>query len=221
MRQEDPAGTVLMLGNSHVMQWSPALAHWAEARDLRVVSFTRGSCLLAPVDEQLVKNRPGPQWLKDIEDVVAWSDPDVVFVQGSLRLEDGGERLTPGMAGRMEELADEGRQVLALRDNPRFPEGPTRCAESRGEDSEECVHEPAYLDGEDPVAELAAGHDGISAFQLNDLVCADGVCRPTVGNVRVYWDNNHLTPDYIRTLAPMFAERAEAALAEDGVRIGR
>lgn len=121
--QEDPAGTVLMLGNSHVMQWSPALAHWAETRDLRIVSFTRGSCLLAPVDEQLVKNRPCPQWLKDIEDVVAWSDPDVVFVQGSLSLEDGGERLTPGMAGRMEELADEGRQVLALRDNPRFPEG--------------------------------------------------------------------------------------------------
>ena len=51
---------------------------------------------------------------------------------------------------------------------------------------------------------------------MNDLICPDGRCAPVVGNVYTYWDGNHLTPDYVRTLAPIFVDRVNRALTEDG-----
>ena len=53
------------------------------------------------------------------------------------------------------------------------------------------------------------------------MICPDRQCQPTVGNVHVYWDDNHLTPTYVETLAPVFIERALAALEHDGMRLGR
>jgi hypothetical protein len=51
---------------------------------------------------------------------------------------------------------------------------------------------------------------------MGDLICPDGTCVPVVGNVFTYWDNNHLTVEYVRSLAPLFAERVEEALRADG-----
>ena len=53
------------------------------------------------------------------------------------------------------------------------------------------------------------------------MICPGRQCQPTVGNVHVYWDDNHLTPTYVETLAPVFIERVLAALEHDGMRLGR
>lgn len=215
---EDAAETVLMLGNSHVMQWSPAIAHWAEEQGRRVVSFTRGSCLLAPLEEQLVDNDTCPAWLDDYQSLIDWADPSIVFVQGTRSLDDGGEALTPGMAETIESLVAENRVVLGIRDNPRFGErSMAACARTHGDDSPLCTRKADYLVGTDPIADLAASNPGVVSLDMNDLICPEGVCVPVVGNVRLYWDNNHLTPDYVRSLAPMLAERAESALADNRV----
>ncbi|GLC62469.1 hypothetical protein PLESTB_001903200 [Pleodorina starrii] len=65
----------------------------------------------------------------------------------------------------------------------------------------------------DPVAgELAQ----VSMVDLGDLICPEGTCVPVIGNVYTYWDNNHLTVEYVRTLAPMFTQRVQEALTSDG-----
>lgn len=51
---------------------------------------------------------------------------------------------------------------------------------------------------------------------MNDLVCPEQLCRPVVGNVFVYWDDGHITPDYVRSLSPEFTRRVEEKLANAG-----
>ena len=221
--QADPAGVVLMAGNSHVMQWSPALRRLGEERRLEVVSYTRGSCLVAPMEEQVDDSPKCPDFLADLNLVVEHVRPDVVFMQGTRSTYEDEEMLTPGMTGRMEEIAGTGAHVLALRDNPRFAAGsPTTCGTMHGVDAVTCRWTHAVLDpNTSPLAGLADAHPRIAQVQLNDMICPDRQCQPTVGNVHVYWDDNHLTPTYVETLAPVFIERVLAALEHDGMRLGR
>ena len=216
-------GVVLMAGNSHVMPWSPALRRLGEERRLEVVSYTRGSCLVAPMEEQVDDSPKCPDFLADLNLVVEHVRPDVVFMQGTRSTYEDEEMLTPGMVGRMEEIAGTGAHVLALRDNPRFAAGsPTTCGRTHGIDAATCRWTHTVLDpNTSPLTGLADAHPRIAQVQLNDMICPGRQCQPTVGNVHVYWDDNHLTPTYVETLAPVFIERALAALEHDGMRLGR
>ena len=41
---------------------------------------------------------------------------------------------------------------------------------------------------------------------LTDYICPKGVCRPQVGQVAVWFDENHISDAYSRTLAQHFAD---------------
>ena len=49
-------------------------------------------------------------------------------------------------------------------------------------------------------------------LDFSDYFCVDGTCPAVVGNVLVYRDKHHISDTYMRTLAPIFGERIEAAL---------
>ena len=59
-------------------------------------------------------------------------------------------------------------------------------------------------------ADALDGVDGFTSIDLTHLICPDGVCVPSVGNVWVYLDDNHLTRSYAATLAPALGERLRA-----------
>jgi hypothetical protein len=102
-----------------------------------------------------------------------------------------------------------GIPVVGLRDNPRFTSGVVACALERGD---EACSRPASrkLAAVNPADALAAV-DGFTSIDLTDLVCPHGACVPSVGNVWVYLDDNHLTRSYAATLAPALGERLRAA----------
>ena len=41
-----------------------------------------------------------------------------------------------------------------------------------------------------------------------DLYCPDGMCSPVVGNIYVYFDDNHVSKTYGRTMAQEVFQRA-------------
>lgn len=75
---------------------------------------------------------------------------------------------------------------------------------------------PQAVDGQGPFGRLEGVVPGVAELDMNDLVCPEQVCRPVVGNVFVYWDDGHITPDYVRSLSPEFTRRVEEKLAEAG-----
>ena len=213
---ETPDATLLVVGNSHMHQWIPAIETLAEHNNWRVVSYIRGYCMLATPEEQLAGHDECVPWLDDVDTVMQGADPDLVMVQGTRSTADDRETLPSGMRQRIEDLAGRGRQVIAVRDNPRFDFAPARCAEDHGADAPECAATHTVLTTQSPLRPVADASRRISTVDMGDLICPDGRCTPAIGNVYTYWDGNHLTPDYVRSLAPMFVERVDRALAEAG-----
>jgi hypothetical protein len=48
---------------------------------------------------------------------------------------------------------------------------------------------------------------------LSELFCTADRCPVIVGNTLVYRDDNHVTTEYARVLAPLLTEMVERALA--------
>ncbi|MFF0903944.1 UNVERIFIED_CONTAM: acyltransferase family protein [Kocuria sp. CPCC 205316] len=211
----EPSATMLVIGNSHVHQWIPAVELLAQRNDWRVVTYIRGNCLYALPEEQVADHEACARWLEGTDPVVEAVHPDLVLVQGTRSTDEDQEQFTPGMEQRIRGLAARGIQVVGLRDNARFDFVPARCAADHGADAAECTASHVILGPDSPLAPVAE-LPRVTMVDMGDLICPDGTCAPVVGNVFTYWDNNHLTVEYVRTLAPLFAERVEEALLADG-----
>jgi peptidoglycan/LPS O-acetylase OafA/YrhL len=214
--QENPSTTLLLIGNSHVQHWAPAVRSLAEQRGWRVVSYIRPACFYSTVEEQMRPDDCAP-WLEDTATVLDAVDPDLVMVQGTLATTTG-EQLPAGMEARMRALDARGVPVVAVRDTPRFDYAPARCAVESGLADPGCADQHPMLGTVSPVQALADELALVSTVDMTDLVCPDGACLPVVGNVYVYWDDNHLTVPYVESLSARFADRFREALASDGLR---
>ncbi|WP_083665090.1 acyltransferase family protein [Kocuria sp. CNJ-770] len=216
----EPAATLLVVGNSHVHMWIPAIEELAEANDWRVLTYIRGNCMYSTVEEQVADHEACARWLEGADPVVDAVGPDLVLLQGTRSTDEDEEQFTPGMEQRVRGLAERGIQVIGLRDNARFDFVPAQCAVDHGADAPECAATHTILDPDSPLTPVADELARVSMVDMGDLICPDGRCPPVVGNVYTYWDSNHLTVEYVRTLAPMFVERVRDALAADGVAAG-
>src|SRR5690606_3098150 len=61
-----------------------------------------------------------------------------------------------------------------------------------------------------------AGISGHPLLDFTDVFCRDGRCPPVIGNVFVYRDSHHVTASYMRTLAPVLAQRLGVPLHARG-----
>ena len=63
-------------------------------------------------------------------------------------------------------------------------------------------------------AEAAATAAGGGQYaELSELFCTAERCPVVVGNTLVYRDDNHITTEYAKVLAPLLTEMVERALA--------
>ena len=114
-----------------------------------------------------------------------------------------------GYAEAVRAVTTHGIPVVGLRDNPRFTSGVVACVLESGDGA--CSPPAAGKLAATNPADALAAVGGFTSIDLTDLVCPDGVCVPSVGNVWVYLDDNHLTRSYAATLSPALGERLRAA----------
>ncbi|MEB2529093.1 acyltransferase family protein [Kocuria rosea] len=212
----DPAATLMVIGNSHVHMWIPAIEELAKAKNWRVVTYIRGNCMYSTVEEQVADHQECARWLEGTDPVIEAVNPELVLVQGTRSTDENEEQFTPGMEQRLRSLAERGIQVIGLRDNARFDFVPAQCAVDHGADAPQCAASHVILGPDSPLDPVAGELAQVSMVDLGDLICPEGTCVPVIGNVYTYWDNNHLTVEYVRTLAPMFTQRVQEALTSDG-----
>ncbi len=215
--QEQARQTVLVVGNSHLQHWLPALRPLAESQGWRVLTYIQPGCFYASAEDQ-----PGSAscraWFEGAEDMLGAVDPALVLVQSTFT--DTEQEFTrPGLEDRVRELTGAGVPVVGVRDTPRFPEGPAQCAVRDGADDPGCTFTHPMVGAPDPAAPLAEELPLFSTMDLTDLICPAGQCPPVIGNVYVYWDDDHLSRVYSQTAAPMFGRRLMEALATDGITL--
>ena len=97
-------------------------------------------------------------------------------------------------------------QVVVLADSPR----PTNinigeCVYDNRDNLEDCAFFPENPPGGQDL--LAAMQPGDELINLNSLICPQEPCPPVIGQVIVHRDTNHLTEEYVRTLAVPFTNR--------------
>ncbi|RJQ72226.1 acyltransferase [Pseudonocardiaceae bacterium YIM PH 21723] len=200
-----PTKHIVVAGDSHNQQQIAAILPAAQKHGWKITAMLKGSCPFSTGSE----NDP------DAADCVAWNEhaqryildvhPDLVVTSASRNVRVGLTESTPdGFVAQWRNLADAGISVLAIRDNPRFDFVPALCQFSKGPDDRSCstprqellADQPPYLG----VGELPPQ---VSFLDLSDYLCDTRLCRPVVGNVIVYLDDNHVTASYMRTLSPV------------------
>lgn len=205
----EPEKRVLLVGNSHAQVSLGMFAEAVERRpewelDLRVVS----NCTIEQGSE--IHSECAELWPDTIETIAA-EQPDLVAVWGT-QARTSVENIQHGFIPWLEEAraVSPDTALIVIRDVPFFSSAPLKCAIQHGPSSPECRQtnplskasdEAALSDFREQVEEV-----GATWVDLNGDICPGGVCSPTVGGIFTYYDTNHLTDIFARSLAQRFAD---------------
>jgi hypothetical protein len=216
--------TVVVIGDSHALQWFPALDELAERDGRRLVSLTRSSC---PPAELAVRNDKLKRRYTECEAWRRWAlaridtlRPDLVVVTSDTNypgMLDGRpanpEKLwTDAWTQLFARLRADARRVVLLGDTPTLSTDPLDCLGSHPTEITACT-EPASTVLRDPAwradVRTAAAHSGVPVVDPTPWLCHRN-CPLIVGNLLVYRDTNHLTSAYAGMLAPLLGARLPA-----------
>ncbi|MCP3424879.1 acyltransferase [Rothia sp. AR01] len=210
----EPTQRVLAVGNSHTEQWLTALTRTAEERGWDLVVVIRHGCHFTTPEDNAF-DAACADWVPRAERFVLDYGADVVFLQGTAstfekdRAE--GEYVRPGTEEMVRKVTAAGSDVVAFRDNPRFEVSHEECQRLGGD----CDYTSPMLEAANPLDEWVGPRTpGFGTMEMNDLVCPEGVCSPTVGNVYTFVDDNHLTATFVRSTQEFFDARLDDALRQ-------
>ncbi|MFC5141788.1 acyltransferase family protein [Actinomycetospora rhizophila] len=207
----DPnAPTIVVVGDSHMQQFLPAVAPVARERGWRVTTLIRGNCPFSTGSETVAD-----QGCADTNQAaiahIARTRPALVVADASRNVRVGlTESTPPGFVEAWGRLGDAGVPVLAVRDNPRFDTAPPSCVDTYGRGAAECLVPRADIYR--PQLSIPDAPPNTTVVDLSDSICDPHWCPPEIGNILVYLDNNHLTASFSATLAPVVGPRIAAVI---------
>jgi hypothetical protein len=218
----DPAGTrtVVLFGDSHALQWFPALDRLAHERRWKLVSLTKSSCPPARIDvtNNTLKRAYSEcaTWQAESLARIRALHPALVLVTSSINYRNA--LVTPaGADGKWRlawdtlfgELTRAASRVTYLVDTPTLPLDVLGCLAEHPASIDRCaaptsagLREPEWRAVVSQVALLR----GVSVVDPNPWICGD-VCPAVLGDTIVYRDANHLTAPMATALAPLLGAR--------------
>ncbi|WP_059021970.1 acyltransferase family protein [Mycobacterium sp. M26] len=221
--------TVALVGDSHAAMWFPAFDKIAAQRQWRLELLSKGACPLLdlpignPLRQLAEKLQHCQQWRAEILDRLRAERPRLVVLSlwrgyGSDESLSGYQAYDPVWVDRLtrviRELRDNGSQVLVLGPIPDPQFVVPICLSGYLDDVQACTpHRATAVNAAGIAAESAAVAAGGGQYaDLTELFCTADRCPVIVGNTLVYLDENHLTLEYSRALAPVVAALADRAL---------
>jgi hypothetical protein len=207
----DAKATVVLFGDSHALQWSPALLRVAEKKDWRVVSMVKAGCVIAQVSYE----RSCDVWrFKAMRRIVRQVQPDLVVVSSStgsryeivhegkrLSREESQPHLVSGFALTLQRLKQAGAEVAVIRDQQLAPFSPPDCVSDHHDELNRCAF-PSRRSRAEAFDAFGAARAGARLIDPVRVLCPRRRCRSVIGNVLVYRDSYHLSATFARTLAP-------------------
>ncbi|MEA2311223.1 MAG: hypothetical protein QOE28_1191 [Solirubrobacteraceae bacterium] len=216
--------TVVLLGDSHAMQWFPALQRVAVRRRWRLVVLTKSSC--PPPAVRVVYTLSG----RDYTQCDAWREyalrrierverPVLVVVAASAHytVVAGGRRLVGPASLRalaaayapvLERLRAAVPQVVAIGDVPRPPWDVPDCVSREMRDLRRCAFpRDAAVAAARVLQAGAARAPGVRLLDPASVLCLADLCPAVIGDVLVYRNSGHITATFAETMAGWLARR--------------
>jgi peptidoglycan/LPS O-acetylase OafA/YrhL len=220
-----PARTVALVGDSHAEHWRGALHRIARELNWKIVEVLKGGCPATSArvlrfDGKRMDTEACHAWGQQASQIVAAEHPDYVFTSSwaaAMTFDGaGGEPREAGIAGFSDtwtEWAHAGATVFVLRDVPStggrdIPE----CLVTHPGDPTACDSPRAVALAPDALTEAAARlHSArIRLIDMSDFFCDHATCYAAVGGAIVYWDHDHMSAQFSRSLAPYLLDRIGA-----------
>jgi peptidoglycan/LPS O-acetylase OafA/YrhL len=216
--------TVVLFGDSHAMQWFPALNRLAGERDWRLVGFTKSACPPAGVHIYSAglrrEYRECDEWRKQTLDrIVNQEHPDLIVTsslstyrprEDGTRLEGDAseEAMVDGYVSTLAKLRATGAPVVLIEDVPHPDKNVPECVSRSLHHLERCAFPKSKALGFPPVNFLAAARvEGVSLIDPTPMVCPEKKCPSVIGDALVYRNGAHLTATYVRTLTPWLGKQ--------------
>jgi peptidoglycan/LPS O-acetylase OafA/YrhL len=215
--------TVVLLGDSHALQWFPALDRAATAHHWRLVSLTKTTC--PPVQLSFwspVLGRPYvecDQWRTNMLARIRAEHPALVVLGAARHYGDVyhfqvyGPAWMSGLAKMVRQVHATGAQVVVLGPTPKPKVDAPDCLSRH-------LHNAVACTTPSQVAVNAAGlraerqavlRAGGNYLDVTPWLCTS-TCAVMVGNLLVYRDDNHLTTTYTTWLAPLLGFQLDQAI---------
>ena len=206
---EDAAQTAVLIGDSIMGQWFPALAAAYNKPGWRLLVLTKSCCPM--VDAPFFYKRIGKEytvcsrWRDDALAALASIKPDVVFMGGAYTYDFSESQWVSGTQRILSQIAPVAKSVfiirathqlpfngpgcLARRDwQPAFLSIPTACSSVAGSRRETDVFTWLQAAAED--------FDNVTVIDLNPLVCPGGRCYAELNGEVVFRDSQHLSAQF-------------------------
>jgi SGNH domain-containing protein len=218
--------TVVLFGDSHAMQFFPALEPIAVRRHWRLVQLTKSGCPPAAVEVVYTPlNRAYPEcdsWRADTLARIARERPALVVAAASVdytvvadgrRLGDAAATaaLAAGYAPMLRRLRRLVPRVAVIVDPPKPPWDIPDCVSRALHKLRRCAFRrgPAVARA-NAMAAGARRVRGVRVIDASGRFCLPELCPAVIGNVLVYRRTGHITATYAATLAPWLERRLPA-----------
>ncbi len=209
-----PGKVLAVVGDSHAQTLYRALAPLAEAQGYGLAMFLRGACPFntAGRDRWLGDERDPDEcgaWSREQVEAIRGLDPDVVITMaytGSTWSD-----AAVGQRGYHATWSALGAPVIVVRDYPGTGGawGPECLAKNPGDAAACSVPRSVGLGSDLAFDAAATAGSRVSRVDLTDLFCDDDRCHPVVGGLPVYWDADHITGTFARSLAAPLSARLD------------
>lgn len=213
--EEDPRGTMVLIGDSKAEQWTPAFATMAIEEGWQLKTYTKSAC---PFTDAIVVLGNGAydschEWGERVKDDLLEERPDFIVTTSSsylmwrngavLSSTEGRPEMIEGTQRVWRDLLDEGIGVVVLNNSPAFPFDVAECVAENRDQLSDCSYprDEALADGTAGRTQDAAPFEGVKVVDLNDAVCPAEECAPVIGGVLVYRDTVHITATYAASVA--------------------
>jgi len=205
---------VVLMGDSHALQYAPGMIALARERGWRLESLTMAGCTVAAVRLQEQCDRWRENTLRRIERerpamVVVTSgtvDRYAVHDRSGRKL---GRRasqplLEAGMQRTLRRLRATGAEVVVLRDQGKVPFDPVDCVSANRTKLDRCAFRPRRPAAQAFDARAARRVDGVRLIDPLTYLCRQDRrrCPAVIGNVLVYRNTYHVSATFSQTLAP-------------------
>lgn len=143
--------------------------------------------------------------------------PDIVFILVTLTHQDStDEELIPGVLELVEYLTEKGISVVGVSDTMRSQQDLWSCSDWRPDFGPYggCVFREDEHFTSEPILDPLLKIRNFYYTNMRDAYCVDGSCPTIIGNVAVYFDTNHITTAYSRSVAPFFSQRVLDAFSQ-------
>lgn len=201
---DNPTATIAISGGSHSVHWDEAFRTLAKEYDWELLVVNKNACVFMDTTSQ--ENAACNQWNENYLKWLDNNDIDLVVANGTRIFSSSPERIQEGAPTRWQQITDTGADLLLMRGTPRPGERVYQCLPDNT--PQECGADTTQIADTNPLEE-ADLPDNTTHMDLIEHVCPEGMatgsdqCPAVVGNVIVWYDNSHLSNQYVATMTPI------------------